>query len=263
MIIDWRKFVVRLIPSMVRKSILLAVIDTLIKQIDSNYTILKSKNDKALLYASCTPQVVWLQYLLRQELNYNSIVIAEGDGLPVDFVVYTNLNDVDRLKSLLNRFKMTGRSYLINSENIAYSIRWVDAICEKTAIINTVIQWDNTICAQEVLVTVIHWINPLCALDYGQFRVVDSLGSISPIIGYYSDGTLHPEFTEPFYIEYPGENIAQSLISGNAHIYLGNENPQGRKELTINVDSMIAGGLSVIRFTANEEIYNLTISMDT
>lgn len=195
MIIDWQKFVVKLVPSIIRKPILLSLLDTFVKQVGDNYNVLKANNEKALLYASCTPQVIWLQYLLRQELNDNSISIVEGNGLPVDFVVYTELENTDRLKALLNRFKLAGKSYVMISESIDVNIRWSDAVCERL-----------------VPNSVIHWIDAVCEKVLAQLRILDASGNYEIDTLNYSANPA----TETIYVDYPGDSVSVVKINGGS-----------------------------------------------
>jgi hypothetical protein len=104
----------------------------------------------ARLRSAATWQTCWLKKLLEDELG-GSITISESDGLPVDFIVsgisYSNLS---RAKALINRYKLYGRSYVIQYADLDESVQWLDALCEKEQTIVSSVQWVDAVCEKEL-----------------------------------------------------------------------------------------------------------------
>ena len=146
MIIDWVKYIANLLPISIRQPKIVELIRVLLSPSVELADELNSTIDHLRLFASCTTQVCWLQHILRSELGDESITITEGDGLPTDFIVTCNNWILEtKLKGLLNRFKMAGKSYEFNFTDIDYSVQWSAPVCEKVEPIFSV-QWSSPVC---------------------------------------------------------------------------------------------------------------------
>lgn len=151
MIINWDRYVKNALPIGLRKPKLIQLVTVLLSGITSRYSDLLNYMDKARLYASCTWQVCWLEFMLRLELDNETINIQEGDGLPYDFEIYgVPYADSSRVIGIIGRFKLAGKSFHINLNDIDQSAMWIDPVCEK----------------ENVIISSVKWINPVCAKNY-------------------------------------------------------------------------------------------------
>lgn len=132
MIVNWDKYVKNIIPIGLRKPRLIQLVTVLLSGITSRYSDLLDYMEKSRLYASCTWQVCWLEFMLRLELDNETISIQDGDGQPYNFIVLgiTN-NNKDKASAILSRFKLAGLSYLIIDGDIEASARWSNYYCQK------------------------------------------------------------------------------------------------------------------------------------
>lgn len=132
MIINWDKYVKNALPIGLRKPKIIQLVTVLLSGITSRYSNLLNYMDKARLYASCTWQVCWLEFMLRLELDNETINIQEGDGQPYDFIVVGVSNaEKDKVSGIIARFKLAGFSYLIIDEDIDASAKWNNYYCQK------------------------------------------------------------------------------------------------------------------------------------
>lgn len=95
--------------------------------------------------AGGTPQVCMLQKIVRDAIGVD-VVIGEGDGKPVDFIIKTSFTDTDKerqLFALLDRYKLAGKSYSYQNESVTYTLDWSEYVCEKASI---TITWANYVC---------------------------------------------------------------------------------------------------------------------
>ena len=80
-----------------------------------------------------TPQVCMLRQIIKDELGID-VLIEEGNGKPIDFIVKTSFVNVDierQLFALLDRYKLAGKSYGYENAEILYDNRWTAYLCEK------------------------------------------------------------------------------------------------------------------------------------
>lgn len=150
MIIKWITYIKDLLPISIRQVRLIELIYSLLSPLETMHNEMNSFIDKSRLYASCTWQVCWLEYLLKNELSSDEIEITEANGLPFDFKVSgVNYNDRDKARGLINRFKMAGKSYYIEYGDLVAAIQWNDPICEKSESLEYLANWNNSICVKE------------------------------------------------------------------------------------------------------------------
>ena len=255
MIGDWIKYITDMLASAVRGSVLVQFISALLSPSKTAQDSLNAYLSDARLRSAATWQACWLEKLLSDNLGY-MVTITEASGLPVDFVVTgVSYTDAARASALLNRYKLAGRSYILEFSDVAVVAQWDNALCEKTALINLYARWDDALC--EKVETLL--------------RVVDQSGSIVVYLSYDPEGNLPAANT--FYVTYPGSTVTVQQISAsvdgspvptNAYAniqILSNVNPS-KKQIAITVDTN-ATGLErewVFRFESGTATYDLTIN---
>lgn len=151
MIINWDKYVKNALPIGLRMPKLIQLVTVLLSGITSRYSELLNYMDKARLYASCTWQVCWLEFMLRLELDNETINIQEGDGLPYDFEIYgVPYADSSRVIGIVGRFKLAGKSFHLNFDDVDVVADWSNYICQVTDVFDTSAQWGDYLCQKEI-----------------------------------------------------------------------------------------------------------------
>jgi hypothetical protein len=133
MIVNWDKYVKNILPIGLRKPRLIQLATVLLSGITPRYSDLLNYMEKSRLYASCTWQVCWLEFMLRLELDSETINIQEGDGLPYDFEIYgVPYADSSIATGIVNRFKLSGKNFHINYDDLVEEVSWLEPVCERS-----------------------------------------------------------------------------------------------------------------------------------
>lgn len=256
--IDWLKFTKDLMLISIRNAWLVQFIRVLLSHTETLHSELTAYFEKSKLYASCNWQTCWLEYLLRKELQDDSIEITEGDGLPFDFVV-TCANYAKRtlLKGLINRYKMAGRSYRVIYLDLTSIAEWSNAICEETNELTSIAEWSNAVCEQ------------------GVYAVMDASGTIFTEIRYDQYGVIITPYDTYIALKYFGSTVTVSWIaayedgvsvahSGTCNLQLGETLETNLRELVIYVTEMPSNTTRswVYRFESEGNAVDLTISQE-
>lgn len=146
MIASWLTYIYSLLPIAIRQSGLVNFISILLAPAQSAAQELEAYTADARLRSAATWQVIWMEKLLSDALGY-AVVITEGDGMPIDFV-FSGIayNDRDFAAGLINRYKLAGKSFLINYEDVALSARWINPVCALTNQFTYTARWINPVC---------------------------------------------------------------------------------------------------------------------
>ena len=112
--VQWDKFIIERLPVRLRTELMKAVclaVTLPVVQIYNEFRIWKKRMD---IKAGGSPQVCMLQKIVKDTLDID-LIISEGNGKPVDFIIHTSFTDVDKerqLFALLDRYKLAGKSYM-------------------------------------------------------------------------------------------------------------------------------------------------------
>lgn len=181
MIGNWLTYIYNLLFIAIRQVKLVEFINVLITPFQTGYTELTNYITDARLRSAATWQTLWLEKLLTDALGYE-VTISEASGLPFDFQVSgVDFADTTLARGLINRYKMSGKSYTIDYLDIAVIGQWDDYICALTDQFDYAGQWGDYVCAKElstsITITVsVLWTGPSGGTDGfgGYIRLLDS-----------------------------------------------------------------------------------------
>lgn len=143
--VQWDKFIIERLPVRLRTELMKAVclaVTLPVVQIYNEFRIWKKRMD---IKAGGSPQVCMLQKIVKDTLDID-LIISEGNGKPVDFIIHTSFTDVDKerqLFALLDRYKLAGKSYMYENAEVEYSQQWSGFVCERQTLL---IQWQGYVC---------------------------------------------------------------------------------------------------------------------
>lgn len=133
--INWTKFWTEQLPFCFRKERILALIAALCAIIARLWNDWTTWGERARQRAAYTWQVFWLERLVWLEMGV-VIIIEPADGRPVDFVVNVSRisspesYDENRLRALVDSFKLAGKTYRIVDSAISREVRFVNHLCQ-------------------------------------------------------------------------------------------------------------------------------------
>lgn len=145
--VNWDKWLIELLPMRKRTISMFALCRVLASPIFDLHHRYEAWLAKMRVKSGCMPLACMLEKMVYDELGIN-IVIKEGDGKPVDFLIKTSFNDINKerqLFALIERYKMAGKSYAYNNEKISYQNLWCGYVCEQASVSS---QWTRYICEQ-------------------------------------------------------------------------------------------------------------------
>lgn len=143
--VQWDKFIIERLPVRLRTELMKAVclaVTLPVVQIYNEFMVWKKRMD---IKAGGSPQVCMLQKIVKDTLDID-LIISEGNGKPVDFIIHTSFTDVDKerqLFALLDRYKLAGKSYMYKNAEVEYSQQWSGFICERQTVVT---QWRGYVC---------------------------------------------------------------------------------------------------------------------
>ncbi len=130
MIIDWEKYTRLLLPVKLRTLLLVELIRTMLWQVPRAATAWNVWEKNAWYSANLNASTITLQYLIQREFGVLA-TIEELDGLPTDFIVNVEGTvDEIRLKALIDRYKLAGRSYTFRLGSVVYAASFINHQCE-------------------------------------------------------------------------------------------------------------------------------------
>ena len=110
-----------------------AILQVLISPVVRLYNLFISLRDEQIMNQAGTSQVCMLQKIVHDQLNL-SIEIEESNGLSTDFIVKCDSLDLDkerRLVALVSKYKLAGKSFLLNNASVVFTQVWGNYACEK------------------------------------------------------------------------------------------------------------------------------------
>ena len=153
MIIDLYKYVKLLLPPRLRVVQLIELLRVLTSQIP------RSNNDFDLFLADANYRVnvnastIALEKLISYELDALA-TITELDGKPFDFLVTVHTTvDENRLKALINEYRLAGKSYIFKLGTVAYAAEFTNYECEDIIEAYTA-EFTDYVCEDDKIVTI-------------------------------------------------------------------------------------------------------------
>lgn len=134
--IDFIKLINLLLPTSLRSG-LTDIIKACASALTSIYASWQSWYADIVLQSAITCQVMYMELIINYRIfgNYNrTIYITDGDQVTVDFIVNVPQGvtyNVQLLIGLLEKYKATGKRYMIEQTQFVYEINWTDFVCEK------------------------------------------------------------------------------------------------------------------------------------
>lgn len=144
---NWDKWIIERLPQALRTIGLHALLRVLLSPIYMLYDDFIVWKQRMHTLSGVTVQACMLKKIVRDELGID-MLITEGDGKPIDFIIETSFTDIDKerqLFALLDRYKLAGKSYAYQNAEIVFESTWTGYVCEKKIINNIVITyyWRN------------------------------------------------------------------------------------------------------------------------
>ena len=146
---NWDRWMLERLPDKLRTVIMFTLCMVYVAFIRRLYDEFVEWKRRVLVKLSGTPQVCVLKKVVYDELGVN-IEIEEGDGKPYDFIVKTDINDMNKerqLHALLDKYKLAGKSYRYINSEVGFVKEWGTFICERATMI---IGWDRYICEHKI-----------------------------------------------------------------------------------------------------------------
>jgi len=146
--IDFSKLGVLLLPTFIRHTKMAYFIEACIQPVKTMYNDLVAWNEEKKLEIATTCQAMYLEAYLNYKLlnTFNrTIVIADGDGITVDFKVVipkTEKVDTYQVKAIVDKYKLIGKRYSILGGTLTYSATWQNFLSEIVLATNTG-KWQN------------------------------------------------------------------------------------------------------------------------
>jgi hypothetical protein len=130
MIFDWDKLIRLLLPTFLRRAVLIELLKTLVSPLTTMHTAFLAWYEKARYKANATASVISLTHNINREFG-TIATITELDGKPLDFLVTTvDVVDEMRLRALINDYKLAGKSFTLSVGNVVFTSGWNDWVCE-------------------------------------------------------------------------------------------------------------------------------------
>lgn len=164
--INWTKFWTEQLPFCFRKVRILALIAALCAIISRLWSDWTTWGERARQRAAYTWQVFWLERLVWLEMGV-VIIIEPADGRPFDFVVNVSritdaeTYDESRLRGLIDRYKLAGKSYRIVDSAIVREVRFIDHFCEREGW-QYAVRFVNYVCEKGRYIYAVSFINHVC-----------------------------------------------------------------------------------------------------
>lgn len=148
--IHWNKWVIECLPFRFRKSVMIAFCTVLITPLQTLYNGFNQYRKRMKIKAGGSPQVCMLQKIVKDSLGID-MVILEGNGKPVDFIIQTAFADVDKerqLFALLDRYKLAGKSYMYENKQLLFTTAWDGFVCQRLTVDAV---WNGWMCEKMII----------------------------------------------------------------------------------------------------------------
>lgn len=148
--IDFEKLINQLLPTSLRAG-LIDIVRAFAASFTSIYEAWQNWYTDIILQSSITCQVMYIELILNYRLFGSTariVYITDGDQITSDFVVNVpagTVYNVQLLVGLLDKYKPTGKRYVIGQSDIIYQIDWTNFVCEKVDQ-QFSYSWTNPVC---------------------------------------------------------------------------------------------------------------------
>lgn len=130
MIVDLLKYIENNLPIRLRTLFNIEFIRMLLVQVVKVYNTFSLRVPDWLYRANTNASVIALQHHIKRSFDVDA-VITELDGKPLDFLVSVNgFVDEIQLKSLIEQYKLAGKSFTFKVGSTVYTASFSDWICE-------------------------------------------------------------------------------------------------------------------------------------
>jgi hypothetical protein len=229
--VDLQKLILLLLPTSLRSKSVSEFIRSLLLQVQRTYDEFCLFLHDAKYRANADASVISLEHHIEREFDVPA-KITELSGRPTDFLVTVDGNvDESRLRSLIDSYKLFGKSYVFKVAGVEYISEWMEHVCENMSV-EYVSEWIGHVCENKEAVIISHTVH------------VDPLGfsiEVHSSKSVYSD--VH--FTVFVYYYPPqSQGIFQTaeasgvIIAGNSHATVYADHPE-------NILPQTTSGISV------------------
>lgn len=159
--IDFIKLIIEQIPFILRREAFVEFLVCLCNQINQSHNIFLGWGEAAKQQAAYSWQTIYLERLLTREFGV-PFMIEEADGKPTDFnVLVGSYVDEKRLRAVIDKYKLAGRSYNVIQNNVSLSARFINPVCERYPAVWKA-KFINPVCEREDSATIVKFLNHVC-----------------------------------------------------------------------------------------------------
>ena len=131
--IDYDKLIVLLLPVRLRTVRLFSLIQVMLAPIKRLHDEFHAYADLRRLRASATPQALMIEQIVLAETGVSIQIVPVADTISTDFEVKhpddASAADVLPARSVVDRYKLAGKTYRVVGSVIPFSHEWSDYVC--------------------------------------------------------------------------------------------------------------------------------------
>jgi hypothetical protein len=151
--IDLLKMIRNLLFSGIRKPKVTEFIRSLLAEVPKACNDFELFSCDAKYRANANASVISLEHHIEREFDVK-VKITELDGKPFDFLVTTTGSvDENRLKALIDNYKLYGKSYVFSLEGVVFTAEFTDYVCENMVEVYSA-EFTNYVCEKREVVEV-------------------------------------------------------------------------------------------------------------
>jgi len=151
--IDLLKMIRNLLFSGIRKPKVTEFIRSLLAEVPKACNDFELFSCDAKYRANANASVISLEHHIEREFDVK-VKITELDGKPFDFLVTTTGSvDENRLKVLIDNYKLYGKSYVFSLEGVVFTAEFTDYVCENMTEFYSA-EFTNYVCEKKEVVEV-------------------------------------------------------------------------------------------------------------
>jgi len=217
--IDYDRLILLLLPLRIRTVRLVSLLRVLISPIILMHDSFHTWAEKRRLRAAATPQALMLERLVLSETGLSVQILPVTTGASPDFEVKhpddASAADVEAARSVIDRYKLAGKSYRVAGSVVPFTHNWIDFICGVSEIVAVESQeWTDKVCA------VITENKPINVIRVSQQGSLFMLYSNQPVT---SDVSVTIFFTEdPAMGTEMGGDVTGVILAGQYQVELTN-----------------------------------------
>jgi len=124
------KLIRMLLPTFLRSNKISELIRAILLQLEYSLNLFNRKVPDWKYRSNTNASVIALEHHIKRELDVDAI-ITELEGKPIDFLVTVNgFVDENRLRSLIENYKLGGKSYVFQVGNEEFTAEFTNFVCE-------------------------------------------------------------------------------------------------------------------------------------